>query len=418
MGEPRQKLGENAASGERPHLRAVPTPDTKPRENITLANQAVATTSGDPNRVHKIRATSAEGMPAIEVLGGLASRDPTGVVVIGHGHDGLAFALENGRVVAAFGTGHRGSLRDWAKAARAQDMQQWSAPRNGAGVEIVRMFVERCVLERLSLAIKVGSVLSVLRGDVEWLGSTLDASYAPSLHHLLMDHARESDDTALLEQRLAPLERLVVPITVPQERTHSTPPLRAVSNGDECSFEELNGAPEDAPLEVLRAVWSLCDGSSSLDALANQGMFGRARTLRALCELRTHRCIELIPALEETRVIDKVAAPVPAIDVADLETRYPREEERNAAVESFIGEVPSWLADLDAAADSNDRDACLQVCASILGAADAVAAGPLLEAVGTLMRAVHVDDQFERHIDALQTAYAEAFRAVLTVHTG
>ncbi len=421
MGEPGRTLAGHAGSGERPHLRAVPRPNAAPRENITLADLAVATVSGDRNRVNNIRATSAEGMPAIEVLGGLASRDPTGVVLIGHGAEGLAFALESGRVVAAFGTGARGSMTEWAKTARAQDMQRWRSPRRGAGVEIVRMFIQRCVLERLVLATKVGSVLSVLRGDVEWIGSTLDASHAPSLHHLLMDHAREADDSALLERRLAPLNRLVVPITVPEAPTHPSPHLRAVEDEAECSFASLEDAPEPTSVEVLRAVWSLCDGNLSLDALANRSMFGRARTLRALCELRTHSCVELIPAPDNVSIVGETSTPaLPPIDEAELKARYPNEQDRNAAVESFIGGAPSWLAELDEAAKSKDDDMCLQVCTALLEAADAVAAGPLLETVGTMMRAVHtgMDESFERHIETLHQRYAEAFRALLETHTG
>lgn len=421
MGEPGRKHDGDAGSEERPHLRAVPNPHRERREDITLANHAIATVSENRERVNVIRATSAEGMPAIEVLGGLASRDPTGVVLIGHGEDGLAFALQSGRVVAAFGTGVRGSMSDWAKAARVQDMQRWSTPRRGAGVELVRMFIERCVLERLSLATEVGSVLSVLRGDVEWLGSTLETSDAPSLHHLLMDHARETDDCALLERRLAPLDRLVVPITVPEAPPPARPHLRVAEEEAECSFADLNDAPQDAPVEVLRAVWSLCDGTSSLEDVANGSMFGRASTLRALCELRTTSCVELIPAPDEApATVEVPAAAAPPIDRAELASRYPSEQERNSAVETFIGEAPSWLVELDAAAASNDSGICLEVCTALLGAADAVAAGPLIEVVATVMRAVHAgtNDQLARHIETLHSAYAEAFRALLETHTG
>ncbi len=418
MGEPGRKLGEDGTSAERPHLRALPPPK-KPRETITLANQPIATVSGDRTRVHNLRATSAEGMPAIEVLGGLASRDPSGVVLVGHGHDGLAFALEKGRVVAAFGTGERGSLNAWSQVARTQDVQSWSDRRDGAGVALVRSFIERCVLERLWLATEVGSVLSVLRGDVTWVGSTLDAEHAPYLHHLLMDHARESDDTAMLERRLAPLDRLVVPLTAPEQSTQRGH-LHAVPSEDECSFAELDDDDEEAaPFEVLRAVWKLCSAHASLDTLANRGMFGRARTLRALDELCKRGCVELAPAPPQPVRLREPPAPEP-IDRREFESRYPEPAERNAAVESFMGDVPSWLADLDAAAASRNRDGCRQACASILEAADAVAASALLEAVSNVMRATHVgsDDEMARHIELLQEAYSDAFRALLAVHTG
>ncbi len=412
MGEPGRKLGDDSASAERPHLRAVP-PATKPRETITLTDQPVATISGDSTRVHNLRATSAEGMPAIEVLGGLASRDPSGVVLVGHGNDGLAFALEKGRVVAAFGTGARGSLSAWSEVARAQGIQDWGGRGHGAGVAIVRMFIERCVLDRLSLATKIGSVLSVLRGDVSWVGSTLDAAHAPCLHHILMDHARESDDSAMLERRLGPLDQLAVPLSAPEESTQRGH-LHAVPDDDESSFADLDDDDDDdASLEVLRAVWKLCDGCTSLETLSDRGMFGRARTLRALDELRKRSFVEFIPAPPRPRE-------APAIDRADLESRYPDPVERNAAVESFMGEVPSWLAELDVAAASTDPEQSLEACASILEAADAVAAGPLLEAVSAVMRAIHVgfDDQLEHCIESLQEAYSDAFRALLVVHTG
>ncbi|MGH1340306.1 MAG: hypothetical protein ACRBN8_02050 [Nannocystales bacterium] len=284
---------------------------------ITLGGRAVATTSADPIEVNTLQASSTAGIPAVDLLGSIVSTDPTGVVLVRHGDEGVVFALQQGRVVGAFGTGPRGSMQAWSQAARTQEIERAMARPGRSGVGLVRLFVERCVLEHLPMATEVGSTVSVLRGDVRWTGSRLDLEDAPSLQHLLMDFARESDDCQLIEVRLQPLSRIVVPLSPPLQTACTLQSGGAGSDG-ETSFGDLeseDASEGEGAHKVLWAVWRMCDGMSSIDAVAERSVFGRAPTLRALDELRRRRCVQLsdsgqgtVMALPDLKVLARRAA--------------------------------------------------------------------------------------------------------------
>lgn len=273
------------------HLRAVEP--TSGRRVITLGGRALASVSADRSRVNVVRATSAEGLPAIDVLAGLAARDPTGLIFIGHGSRGLAFALDHGRITSAYGTEPRGSMSSWSAAAAPGDAKVWVKDGREASLDLLGAFIQRCVLERLSFATETGSILTVVRGDVCWLGASLRRDRAPSLQHVLMEHARETDEVSRLKARLGQSTWIASRGTPPDGPASARPALRAVPN-DETSFGDLAalGDTDSSPLALLSAVWSMCDGSTTVDELASQSVFGRSPTMRALWELKTRGNVE------------------------------------------------------------------------------------------------------------------------------
>ena len=281
------------------------------REFIMLGGRPIATVSPDPLQVNRLQASSTVGMPGLDLLGNIVSTAPTGVVVVQQGVEGVAFALDEGRVIGAFGTGPRGSMQAWSQAARTQEIAEAVSGPRTAGVGLARLFIERCVLEHLPMATEVGSVVTVLRGDVRWTGTTLAADDAPGLQPLLMEFARESDDCKVIERRLQPLSRLAVPIAPPLQDAAS---LKSPSPSAEDDFGQLGDADEaDDPHQVLWAVWRMCSVDASIDAIAEQSVFGRAPTLRALDELRRRGCVHFADGDQATLMaIPRLHLPPPA----------------------------------------------------------------------------------------------------------
>lgn len=273
------------------HLRAVEP--TTGRRVITLGGRALASVSADRSRVNVVRATSADGLPAIDVLAGLAARDPTGLIFIGHGPRGLAFALDNGKITSAYGSEPRGSMSSWSSAASPGEMKVWVKDSRHASLDLLGAFIQRCVLDRLSIATETGSILTVVRGDVRWLGASLQRDRAPSLQHVLMEHARETDEFARLVARMGQLSWVASRGTPPDGPTSRRPSLHAVPD-DETSFGDLAAVAdaESSPHALLSAVWSMCDGRATVEELAKHSVFGRSPTMRALWELKTRGNVE------------------------------------------------------------------------------------------------------------------------------
>lgn len=273
------------------HVRAVLP--AAGRRVITLGGRALASVSADRSRVNVVRATSADGLPAIDVLAGLAARDPSGLIFIGNGTNGLAFTLEHGHITSAYGTKPHGSMSSWSSSASPGEMKVWVKDRRHASLELQRAFIQRCVLDRLSLATQTGSILTVVRGDVRWLGASLGRERSPRLQRVLMEHARETDELARIQARMGPATWIPSRGTPPDGPASRPPPLRAVPN-DETSFGDL-APPSDvdsSSLALLSAVWRMCDGRSSVRELASQSVFGRSPTMRALWELKSRGNVE------------------------------------------------------------------------------------------------------------------------------
>ena len=272
---------------------------------VTLGGRAVATINADPSMVNTLQASSTAGMPALDLLGGLVSNQPSGVVVVRQGVEGLTFALEDGRVVGAFGTGPRGAMQSWSALAREQVV------RDGGDASLSRLFLRRCVLEHLPMTTEIGAIVSVFRGDVRWSGETVEVEHAPRLQHLLMDFARETDDCKVLERKLQPLSRLAVPLAPPSPSAE--PGTDAGGDENEDDFGGLGEDVDDEGEAILTAVWKMCDNVSSIDAIAERSVFGRMATLGALETLQRRDHIRLVKAAQDTLlVLPDIELPPPA----------------------------------------------------------------------------------------------------------
>lgn len=397
----------------RPLRIATPMSTAAEREFVILGGRPVATMSGDRSKVHETQSVSAKDFSSMTLLTSIASSDLSCVVVVRHEERGLALAVERGRVVGAFGTGTRGSMQAWSKAARTQELQRCRTDNAGVGVGLVKMFIERCTLEHIALVDEPGARVSVLRGDVTWVGSTLEVEHAPSLQFLLMELARECDDCNHLQPRLEPLSRYAFPAASPEDAS-SPRHLQAVPASEDDFgglIEEDDG--EDESL-VLRQIWKLCDGRTTLEGLLDQSLHGRARTLRALDALQRQGCIELCPRpAVQTR--DVTPPKRGLVDLGRLAILYPEPSARDEAIERFIGDVPVWIADLEAVAEMKEREGCLSACSWLIDRADAVAATPFLEEVMNATRLAHAEkwQELEAATEKVSEAFAATFRALL-----
>ncbi len=386
------------------------------REFVILGGRPIATKNRDRAQVHETQSISATGFSSMEVLGSVAAPDLNCVVIVRHEDDGLAFAVKQGRVVGAFGTGSRGSMQTWSKAARTQELRRCREDQAGLGIAMVKMFIERCVLEHLPLIDEVGARLSIMRGDAKWVGSTLEGEHAPNLQHLLMELAREADDCSRFQPKLEPLSQYAFPAASPPEPSKGSH-LQAVN--DESDFGDLDDGAASEEEIVLRQVWRLCDGRTTLERLLEESLHGRAATLRALTSLQRRGCIELCPR----PAVETTEAPKPApgpVDLARLSILFPDLGKRDAAVERFIGDVPVWIADLEAAVEERDQDACVDACTALMDSAYAVAAGPFAHEVMGAMRMAHAENwaPLDAAMEGVSQAFAEAFRVLLDLRTG
>lgn len=381
------------------------------REFIVLGGRPVVSMSSNRKEVHETQSVSAAEFSSIELLATVATCSPECVVVLRHKEEGLALALRRGKVVGAFGTGARGSMQTWSKAARTQELQRCREDSAGLGVGLVKMFVERCTLEHLPLIHEVGARLSILRGDAKWIGSTLEEEHAPSLQFLLMELAREVDDCTKLQPKLEPLTRYVVPASSPEERAGERH-LRAVPE-DELDFGDLD-EEDESERQVLREVWQLCNGRTTMESLLEQSLHGRARTLRALDELQREGCIELYPRPVVQSNDAPKSRPGP-VGLSRLAVLYPDASAREAAIERFIGDVPLWLAELEASVEARTLDACLDACGPLMDSAYAVAASAFVEELAAVTRMLHAGHwtQVELAMEPLAGMFGEAFRVLV-----
>ena len=237
---------------------------------------------------------------------------------------------------------------------------------------------------------------------MEWADARLELSDATSLSNFLMEHAREVDESAKLEKRLLPLSRYVVPALHP----------------DAATSQGLGEIVDD-----LRVVWGLCDGRSTIDELSASCLLGRARTLEALDRLRRKGCVDLCPAplasTAPTRAPQPPLRPTsrPPVDFERLHSQYRDTSILRALIESFIGNMPGWLAELDGAASRADRAEYARLAGHIVGASGAVAAVNLLELASEAQTAAFEPDaDLFGPLERVENAYAATFRELLSIH--
>lgn len=277
------------------------------RRNLVARGMVFATVGPDPAAITPVCAISARDLPVVDVLAALAAQDPSGVLVIETQDDAFAFEVDRGRLTGARGLGALDQLEPFVAEVHRRHPQRFGPDeeigRDQPGwMKVARAFVEERVLDQLTLGRTPGTRMTLIRGDVEWLGTRLPPGVGPTLGHVLLEHARRFDELPKVIEMLGDLDRVAVPLAEPGERPHHAPTHGSgewdfFSDPDPAALAEWNDA---------LAMWSLCDGESSLRELIEGAMLGQFRGLLALRTLAAARCIVLIEPLRrgEPTIVD------------------------------------------------------------------------------------------------------------------
>jgi len=310
---PRELVAEHLAGG---NTRVV----GQGRRTLVLEGMAFATVGPDPSNITPMCAVSARDMPVVDVLAGLASQDPTGVLIIETSEDAFAFEVTRGRVCGARGFGALDQLEPFVAELHRRHPQRFGADEElgidqPAWMKVARAFVEERVLDQLTLGRKPGTRLTLFRGDVEWLGTRLPEGVGPTLGHVLLEHARRFDELPKLLESLGDLDRIAIPLAEPGNLPAR--PTASTSSNDWDFFSDPDPAAIGEWNDAV-AVFALCDGESSLREIVDAAMLGEFRGLLALRTLASSRCIVLIepmpqttPSSEDTDVAGETAAVIP-----------------------------------------------------------------------------------------------------------
>lgn len=283
---------------------------------LVVAGVPVATIGPDPSRLNPMCATSAEDMPVVEMLSAIAAQDPTGVLVIesADAQQGFAFEIVGGKVTGARGPGNLGQIERWcAEVHRCYPDRFGTADRTDPlWIAVARAFVTERVLDHLELANGPGSRLTFVRGDVTWNGTCLPEGKGVSLQHLLLEHARRSDELPRILNRLGDSSQLAVPLSEPSSKPTPAPKQKGRVDDGWDFFDD----PDPAALEEwgdARLVWPLCDGQHSIEEIVDLALLGRFRGLAALAALRDRSHIMVVNA-----------APVGEVDLDDAQYDEPK----------------------------------------------------------------------------------------------
>jgi hypothetical protein len=283
---------------------------------LVVAGVPVAMIGPDPSRLNPMCATSAEDMPVVEMLSAIAAQDPTGVLVIesADAQQGFAFEIVGGKVTGARGPGNLGQVERWCA-----EVHRCYPDRFGTGdrtdplwIAVARAFVTERVLDHLELANGPGSRLTFVRGDVSWNGTRLPEGKGVSLQHLLLEHARRSDELPRILNRLGDSSQLAVPLSEPSYKPTPAPKQKGRVDDGWDFFDD----PDPAALEEwgdARLVWPLCDGQHSIEEIVELALLGRFRGLAALAALRDRSHIMVVDA-----------APIGEMDLDDPQYDEPK----------------------------------------------------------------------------------------------
>lgn len=313
---------------------------------LTIGGVRVARVTTDVGRLNPITATSSTDLPALEMLGALAGHDPTGVMLIEHPGDSadFAFNLVRGRITGARGEGPLHDLPEWSKVLyeRFPDRASTTPPPPGKvpsqqWLQLAREFVREHALQSLQDATAPGTRITLLRGDVGWLGPSIPVESGSGLQHLLLEQARRRDELPRMLTKLGSLQQLVLPMYEPGELPPGGKPLPSGGVSEGWGGSEPDG-PNRSTWALARQVYRYIDGQRSLAELIDFGMFGTFRTLQALTLLAKNQSIILATSPAPTRARSKVLeltpqppqrrpeppAPDPLVPAPPAEARTPR----------------------------------------------------------------------------------------------
>lgn len=261
-----------------------------------MGRARVATLARDAAQVGLSCAITSKGDGLREVLGGLASRRPTGLIVIEPGRDearSWAMWVVEGRVCGLLGPGPLDEARAWVledchrrgePLSNAHDALDW--PR---GRTLVGDFVRERGFDLMLEADDPGTRVSLLSGTVEWTEHQLPRRHGVLLEHLLLESARQTDELPRLMATLGDLDRVPVRRVAPAETAAANvAELNALGLGSGDQPWDFVADPDMAAVDEWRdveRVWAQCDGASTIAQINAESMMCRFRGLAALCTL-------------------------------------------------------------------------------------------------------------------------------------
>lgn len=279
------------------HLGGAPRPVGDRRRQLVVRGVTVATVGPDPAAITPMCAVSARDLPVVDILAALAAQDPSGVLVIEAGDEAFAFEVIRGRLAGARGTGPLDRVESFVAEVHRKQPERFQ-PRNDSGadtpawMQVARTFVEERVLDQLQLCLAPGARMTLVRGDIEWVGTRLPQGVGPTLAHVLLEHARRSDETPRILATLGSLQRVAIPMIEPGTQPHRPVQLKGPSEGWDF-FDD----PDPAALaewDDARRIWALCDGESTMGEIIDNAMIGHFRAVLALHTLVVGKHIVLV----------------------------------------------------------------------------------------------------------------------------
>ena len=165
------------------------------------------------------------------------------------------------------------------------------------------------MLEALARCDEPGATLLMLEGEVQWLHERLELEDTQDFGFLLMELARRADETDALQQRLGRSEVLVMPVSRPPAERRTAPRLCDA----EMDFVDHPDPAASAEWLDARYVFPFCDGVRSLEAVVEQTLLGRFRTLAGIDALLQHGHVRLVDSSDDSAPTDE-----PTDELADL----------------------------------------------------------------------------------------------------
>jgi len=258
---------------------------------LALGERFLATTD-EAERLTVLVAHIGPGSSLAELIATLASARPSGIAVLGNADStyAAALALHDGTLVGATGTRPLESLAEFTL--EFQRRASGSAIEGSAELDPTRTFVTETALEALRRCEGAGASFALVQGGLHWLDDRLADGNAPSLDHLLLEHARRSDELPRIVAKIGATDRVIVPLAVPGERAARPTQARLLADESESGWDFFDDPDPAAEAEWrdARRVFELCDGMSTIDDVVERSMLGRFRTLSAMLALveRSH----------------------------------------------------------------------------------------------------------------------------------
>lgn len=279
------------------HLGGAPRPVGDHRRQLVVRGVTVATVGPDPAAITPMCAVSARDLPVVDILAALAAQDPSGVLVIEAGDEAFAFEVIRGRLAGARGTGPLDRVESFVAEVHRKQPERFSPRTDSAAdtpawMQVARTFVEERVLDQLALCRAPGARMTLVRGDIEWVGTRLPEGVGPTLAHVLLEHARRSDETPRILATLGSLQRIAIPMIEPGTQPHRPAQLKGPGEGWDF-FDD----PDPAALaewDDARRIWALCDGESTMGEIIDNAMIGHFRASLALHTLVVGKHIVLV----------------------------------------------------------------------------------------------------------------------------